>query len=75
MAPRREEISPSMAQRDLLTSEPALIESPLLAAPTASSINSPMGSDSGKDCVLAAPVASEGSQDLHSLHSGGALVR
>jgi hypothetical protein len=64
-----------MAQRDLLTSEPALIESPLLAAPTASSINSPMGSDSGKDCVLAAPVASEGSQGPYCLHSGGAVVR
>src|SRR5215213_588925 len=50
MAPRRDEISPSMAERDLLTSEPALIESPVLAAPTASSINSLMGSDSGKDC-------------------------
>src|SRR5829696_881507 len=50
MAPRRDEISPSMAERDLLTSEPALIESRVLAAPTASSINSRMGSDSGKDC-------------------------
>src|SRR5919107_1452604 len=49
MAPRRDEISPSMAERDLLTSEPALIESRALAAPTASSINSLMGSDSGKD--------------------------
>jgi hypothetical protein len=39
-----------MAERDLLTSEPALIESPVLAAPTASSINSRMGSDCGKDC-------------------------
>jgi hypothetical protein len=75
MAPRREEISPSMAERDLLTSEPALIESRVLAARRASSINSPMGSDfAKKDCVLGAPVASEGSQGPYFACTQAALL-
>src|SRR5215203_1350412 len=47
--PRSVEISPSMAERDLLTSEPALIGSRVLTDPTARSINSRGVCPSGQD--------------------------
>src|SRR5215211_7667605 len=51
MAPRSVVISPSMVERDLLTSEAGLIELRVLTAPTARSINNRIESASGKDCV------------------------
>jgi hypothetical protein len=51
MVPRSVEISPSIAEGELLTSEPALIESRILADPTAHSINSRMGSASDSVCA------------------------